>query len=125
MDLGALLSTYGRSIGLPDLALDGQGVCRLVFDGGLAVDLEPVAGSDRFPVYSELAGLPSPDPLLVYRELMEAHLFGRAPGPAYFGCDSGLGRLFLVMTLDMAGLDLARFSDLMARFVEQARFWRM
>lgn len=125
MSRSALLAGYGRGLGIPDLAFDAQGVCRLVFDGELAVDLEPEAGSDRLHVYSDLAGLPSPDHALVYRELMEAHLFGRATGPAYFGCDSGLGRLFLVMTLDTAGLDLARFSDLMARFVERARFWRM
>ena len=124
MEVGALLAGYGRSLGLPDLAPDGQGVCRLLFDGDLTVDLEPMAGSDWLHVYSDLAGLPSPDHALVYRELMEAHLFGRATGPAYFGCDSGVGRMFLVMTLETAGLDPARFSGLMDRFVEQARFWR-
>jgi hypothetical protein len=124
MGIRALLAAYGRSIGIPDLALDPQSVCRLVFDGDLAVNLEPVAGSDRLHVYSDLSGLPSPDHALVYRELMEAHLFGRSTGPAYFGCDSGLGQLFLVIPLETAGLDPARFSVHLDRFVEQARFWR-
>ena len=41
MELSALLESLASQVGLPQLSLDGNGVCRLVFDAKLTLDLEP------------------------------------------------------------------------------------
>jgi Tir chaperone protein (CesT) family len=74
MRVDQLVRELGVRLGLP-LALDGNGMCRLVFNGGMNVDVEALRDDgEKFIIYSVLAKLrPGPRGAL-YQALLEANL---------------------------------------------------
>lgn len=123
MHISDLLAELGRRQTGTPFALDGSGVCRIAFDDGKLVDVEPIDGSDTVHVYSFVAPLPSGDAATIYGKLLRANLFGADTGGATFALDPRTEEIVLCRTLDTAALDADRFEALIVGFMAQVRHW--
>ncbi|KPL51402.1 hypothetical protein ABB55_03460 [Prosthecomicrobium hirschii] len=121
MQLADAVQQLGRQIGLP-LKLDGDGACRLVFDGKLPVDIEAVEGSVAY-LHTGIGILPTSGGEALMRSLLEGNLFGRGTGASVIGIDSHLGEILLTRRLDMSKTDYAEFAAAIEDFVTHAKAW--
>lgn len=119
-----LIKALGQHIGLNDLEMDEHGVCQLVFDQTDAVNMEEVPENHTLVISSVVGPLPAQNRHLIYRQLLEAHLFGADTQGATFSLDRPEGDLLLWRALPEEGLDAAELAETLERFVTQLRSWR-
>ncbi|HLO75766.1 MAG TPA: type III secretion system chaperone [Magnetospirillum sp.] len=118
MSVSDLLAEFGRKAGLGSLGLDGQGVCRLSFDGSLIVDLEFDDGAGVLHLYGTVGPVPAGDREAVYQRLLSANLFGRETGGATLALDGGRDEIVLCRALVPDHLDPLAFEAALAAFVD-------
>lgn len=123
MNITDALSELGMKIGLPELALDGGGVCRLVFDSKFAVDFEYVEDDELLHLHAPLLPIPAENREALYTTLMHAHLLGAETGGAVFALDDYAGEVVLFRTLHMPGIDFQAFVSAIEDFVQQLENW--
>jgi len=115
MELPALLDEFGRTAGLGRVALNDEGVCRLVLDEDLTVDVEVAPEASRaagsFFLHAVAGRLPAGDgdPGLL-KELLAANLFGRDTGGATLALDPDLGEVVLLRELGAEATDYGTFA---------------
>lgn len=123
MNIPDLMSELGKQMGLEDLKLDRDGVCRLVFDGKLAVDFESGEDGRVLHLYSILSPLPGEGTEMLCLRLLEANLFGRGTGGATFAVDPDPGDVVLFRTFDMERTDFQGFINQLESFVNHLEGW--
>jgi hypothetical protein len=129
MELPALLDEFGRTAGLGRVALNDEGVCRLVLDEDLTVDVEVAPEASRaagsFFLHAVAGRLPAGDgdPGLL-KELLAANLFGRDTGGATLALDPDLGEVVLLRELGAEATDYGTFAAALERFVNALDRWR-
>ena len=113
----------GVRLGLP-LALDGNGMCRLVFNGGMNVDVEALRDDgEKFIIYSVLAKLrPGPRGAL-YQALLEANLPTENGGAGVLALDVERDEILLQRILDATSLTAVYLSEIVEKFVDMAVSW--
>jgi RimJ/RimL family protein N-acetyltransferase len=122
MYLEEILREFGAAHGIADLALDRYGVCRLLFDSNLAVDIEPAMESGRVYFYTIVTQLPDSNREEFLLELLGCNLYGRETGPAALGWDASDGQIILSQILELDRLvDLTVFEQQVFAFVRNAR----
>ena len=122
MHIHDVLAELGHRMGL-NVALDEQGVCRLVFDERFAVDIEASPDNDTVHLYSVLCPVPPENKGPFYERLLAANLFGGDTGGAWFALDGVHGEVVLNRTLKMTDTDYQDFADLLEAFVDHLESW--
>lgn len=117
MELQAILDEFGRSAGLGRVGLNEDGVCRLVFDDELTVDVERVPSRGSFYLHAVVGRLPPGDDPGLLRDLLAANLFGRHTGGATLALDPGLGEILLHRELADGTTDYQAFAAALEGFV--------
>ena len=126
MKLTSLLAEFGSETGLGECPMDEEGVCRLVFDGDLVVDVEQEdieEGQAGFVLYSAVGLLPADDPK-VLRRLLGANLFARGTNDAVLALDEQLDEVVLFRRCEPEQMDYAAFVSVLTDFVNQLEYWR-
>jgi hypothetical protein len=123
MTADELLSTIGKMAGMGSLALDGEGVCRLVFDGATEVDLERAPEGDALHLHSALGAVPPDAGPDFYARLLAGNLYGRQTGGNVLAVVPVERTVFLCRTVPLEGVDPEAFAELLAEFARQARKW--
>jgi hypothetical protein len=123
MEFQDILQELGSRMGLRGLCLDDNNVCRLVFDGRLTIDIEPLPERNRLFLHSVVCPLPAEDREGLFAELLEANLFGKATGGASFGLDANLEEILLFRELDLANLDYQGLASELEIFLQQLEIW--
>lgn len=123
MELGALLNELATRMGLDGLRLDSNGVCRLVFDQTIAVDLEPSADKTLLHMVAELGPLPPDAPAPWLRRLLAASFMGQDTGGAHLALDPLNNDVVLCQRLALDGLEITRFVPELEAFVNYAQDW--
>lgn len=123
MNIDDLLAELGSKMGLPQLKLDQNKVCRLVFDKKYTVDIEASEDLKTVYVYSALCIIPPENKETLYQSLLEANLFGRGTGGAAFGIDLEMGEVLLSTQLDMDDVDYNKFVQVLESFVNHVEAW--
>ena len=118
-----LLRDLGGLVGLPELGLDADGHCSLVFDGRVEVDLAYAEGDDRLTVAALLGRLPVDAPAERYLELLDANFFWRGTEGATLGVERDSGTVVLLEALPLAGLDIGGLERHLDVFVATAETW--
>lgn len=122
MDINVILEELGRNMGLSKVALDHNGVCRLVFDKVLVVDIE--ATKDDFVYLHAVVGqIPHQQKQELYQALLEANLFGKGTGSASFGIDVPRNEILLYRRFYMDRTDYKDFVDGLEQFVNILELW--
>lgn len=121
----SLLAEFGQLAGLPALTFEPQGSARLLFEGGIALDLEIDAAAGCVHASVILGGLPSQGREAIYRALLEANLPGEQAGGSTLSVDGQQDQAVLSRRIDLAaGLTGKSFGDTLNEFVNQAEDWR-
>ena len=82
-----MLDALSRQTGAA-LAFNGDGLCRLRFDGRFIVDLEVTDDEDAVYLYARLGTLPAGEQgRELMARMMRAHCLGRESGNTLFGLD--------------------------------------
>lgn len=82
-----MLDALSRQTGTA-LAFNGDGLCRLRFDGRFIVDLEVTDDGDAIYLYARLGTLPAGEQGRgLMARMMRAHCLGRESGHTLFGLD--------------------------------------
>lgn len=123
MRVEQLVRELGIRLGLP-LALDGNGMCRLVFSGGTTVDLEALRDDgEKFIIYSVLGKLRPGPREAIYRALLSANLPTGDGAGAVIALDVDRDEAILQRILDAASLNAVYLAEIVERFVELAVHW--
>jgi len=123
MRVDQLVRELGVRLGLP-LALDGNGMCRLVFNGGMNVDVEALRDDgEKFIIYSVLSKLrPGPRGPL-YQALLEANLPTGDGAAGVLALDVERDEVLLQRILDASSMTSVYLSEIVEKFVDMAVSW--
>lgn len=110
-------------MGLPNLKLDDNKVCRLIFDKKFTVDIEASEDLKKVHIYSALCTIPPRDKENLFESLLEANLFGRGTGGAAFGVDLEMGEILLSVSMVMDKTDYQDFVNTLESFVNHVEAW--
>src|SRR5262245_24843552 len=110
-------------LGLP-LALDGNGMCRLVFNGGMNVDVEALRDDgEKFIIYSVLSKLrPGPRGPL-YQALLGANLPTGDGAAGVLALDVERDEVLLQRIFDASSMTSVYLSEIVEKFVDMAVSW--
>jgi hypothetical protein len=120
--LAFLLSALGAHIGLPNLALSDDNICRIVLDGSLVIDIEHRLGSDNVQAFSVVGPHPGDNVQLLHK-LLAGNLFGQGTGGAVLGLDEQRGEVLLCQPFDLSVITSERFISTMEAYVGYAQAW--
>lgn len=123
MTLDDLVAEFGTRTGLGTLRLNGEGVCRLVFDGELTVDVESGASGREFTLSATLGSLDPEAGRAVLMKLLDANLMGRGTNGAALALDVITDEVVLCRTLPLDGLTYGAFEAALEGFVQAAERW--
>lgn len=124
MHIKDALDQLGKQIGVPDLALDENGVCRMIFDRNLVVDLEQSDDASVLHIHSTLTGIPAEGRETLYGSLLAANLFGAETGGAVFALDIPAGEVVLFKSFRMDETEYQDFVNGLENFVQQIENWK-
>jgi len=123
MELAALLNELAIRMGLDGLRLDSNGICRLVFDEAIAVDLEPSSDKTRLHLVATLCQIPADASASWLRSLLSASFMGQDTGSAHLAIDPLNDEVVLCQRLALDGLEITRFVPELEAFVNHAQAW--
>lgn len=125
MNIPDALTELGTHIGLPDLALNENGLCRVVFDDLLTVDFESMDEGRTLHLSAPIRTLPTqPDQAeALYAELLSGHLLGAATSGAYFSISEADDEVLFERKLEMNRLDYTSFSNALEGFINHLEAW--
>lgn len=117
--IDVLLQEFGARIGLPDLALDGGGTCRLEF-GDLRLDLQRDANGRTLLASCLAAELPDDGRAPAMARLLAANALFAGTRGGTIGVPEGSGAVVLSQELPVAAHDAASLEGALAAFLEVA-----
>lgn len=120
----ALVTEFGRSIGLPEMSIGDIGLCRVELDDCTAIDFETDANGNLH-LYCVMPAVPSDSRAALNVAMLQANYVGhRESVKACFGIDPVNGEAVLHLALpDSAGESLEVFSKLVQDFSAIANLW--
>ena len=123
MNIRDVLKELGSQMGLDNLKLDENRVCRLVFDKEYAVDIEASEDEKIVHIYARGVSVPPEKREEFYALLLEANLFGKGTGGAMFALDQTQNDVYLCRALAMDSTDYQDFVNVLESFVNHLEAW--
>lgn len=123
MDIHAILSQLGDQMGLSQLKLDENRVCRLVFDQRLTVDIEASDDEKIVYIYALAGQMPPEGKEAIMANLLEANLFGKGTGGSSFALDHNHQEIYLCRILSVEALHYQDFVNILEGFVNHLEAW--
>lgn len=121
-DAQRLLSALGEAIGIHPLNFNDDGVCRLMLDGVLVIDIELQPDKGLLLLHSVVGPHPG-DNLALCHQLLSANLFGRGTGEATLALDEQRDELLLFRTIRIEGTTPSEFVAAVESFSIHADYW--
>lgn len=119
-----LLLDLGQQAGLgAPLQFNERGCARLMVDGRIGLDFEADADAGTIQVYSVLGEVPLAGREALYRQLLEANLFGSATAGATLAIDEQTNEIVLCRTVTSEETSAAAFARLVENFIAAAEEW--
>ena len=124
MDIDQLVEQFGQDSGLGNLKLNQDGLCRLVFDDKLFVDIEKT--SNNFVLHSVVGKPPvQQDEQLQYMEmLLQANGPDHAIGDIHLGFDAKMDEILIFQNFSDVDVNYEYFKRCMDEFIAQVGKWR-
>ena len=117
-----LLREFGASIGIPDLQIDEEYRCNMMFDE-VPVSFELGAGDESMYIYSLLGHVPDDGLERFYAELLHANYVFADSGGSTLSVDSQSGNIVLLREERLELLRLSRLESVVEQFVNVAEGW--
>ena len=120
--LNNLIREFGASIGIPDLQLDEEFRCSMMFDE-VPVSFELGDGDESIYIYSLLGHVPGEGLEQFYAELLHANYVFADNGGSTLSVDSRSGNVVLIREERLELLRLSRLESVVEQFVNVAEGW--
>ena len=117
-----LLREFGASIGIPDLQIDEEYRCNMMFDE-VPVSFELGDGDESMYIYSLLGHVPDDGLEQLYAELLHANYVFADSGGSTLSVDSQSGNVVLLREERLELLRLSRLESVVEQFVNVAEGW--
>lgn len=117
-----VIQEVGSRLNLTGLTM-AEGICRLVFDRSVPIDIED-DGVGNLYFHTSLGKLPESNREAVLIALMGSHLFGLQTDGAVFGLHPKTHELYLFRSLPVETLEVEGTLKVLERFTQQAQDWR-
>ena len=117
-----LLREFGASIGIPDLQIDEEYRCNMMFDD-VPVSFELGDGDESIYIYSLLGHVPDDGLEQLYAELLHANYVFADSGGSTLSVDSQSGNVVLLREERLELLRLSRLESVVEQFVNVAESW--
>ena len=117
-----LVREFGASIGIPDLQIDEEYRCNMVFDE-VPVSFELGDGDESMYIYSLLGHVPDDRLEQFYAELLHANYVFADNGGSTLSVDSQSGNVVLLREERLELLRLSRLESVVEQFVNVAEGW--
>ena len=117
-----LLREFGASIGIPDLQIDEEYRCNMMFDE-VPVSFELSDGDESMYIYSLLGHVPDDGLEQFYAELLHANYVFADGGGSTLSVDSQSGNVVLLREERLELLRLSRLESVVEQFVNVAEDW--
>lgn len=121
--MNSLLKAFGQSIGMPDLKMDEENRCNLLFDD-MAVSFELSEKQNSMYIYSQVAALTTDERDKVSAALLDANYVFRGTGGAAFGVEQETGSVVLIREERLEGFQLSQFEPIVETFVNLVEDWQ-
>jgi hypothetical protein len=116
--LDALLSEFGKSIGMPDLKTNDEGISTLVFDGRIEIDILADPNTGSAVLWCILGELPASDTAGAQRRLLEANLFWQRTRGATLSLMPNSNDVVVAMRGPLPGMNVETLRTLIETMVE-------
>ena len=120
--LNNLLREFGSAIGIPDLQLDEEYRCNMMFDE-VPVSFELGDGDESVYIYSLLGQVPDDGLERFYAELLHANYLFAESGGSTLGVDSQSGNVVLLREERLESMRLSTLESVAEQFVSVAEAW--
>ena len=120
--LNNLLREFGSAIGIPDLKLDEEYRCNMMFDE-VPVSFELGDGDESVYIYSLLGQVPDDGLERFYAELLHANYLFAESGGSTLGVDSQSGNVVLLREERLESMRLSTLESVAEQFVSVAEAW--
>lgn len=120
--LNNLLREFGSAIGIPDLKLDEEYRCNMMFDE-VPVSFELGDGDESVYIYSLLGQVPDDGLERFYAELLHANYLFAESGGSTLGVDSKSGNVVLLREERLESMRLSTLESVAEQFVSVAEAW--
>ena len=117
-----LVREFGASIGIPDLQIDEEFRCNMMFDE-VPVSFELCDGDESMYIYSLLGHVPDDGLEQFYAELLHANYVFADNGGSTLSVDSQSGNVVLLREERLELLRLSRLESVVEQFVNVAEGW--
>lgn len=117
-----LVREFGASIGIPDLQIDEEYRCNMMFDE-VPVSFELGDGDESMYIYSLLGHVPDDGLEQLYAELLHANYVFADNGGSTLSVDSQSGNVVLLREERLELLRLSRLESVVEQFVNVAEGW--
>lgn len=118
-----LIAEFGASLGIPDLALDEENRCNLMFDE-VAVSFELSPDEEAVYVYAYLGDVVRAGNKELFAALLDANYLFKGTRGATIGVDEASGRVVMIRAEDLSAMRLSRFQSLVEEFINLAELWQ-
>jgi hypothetical protein len=118
MSINDILSEFGSRTGLGALSRNRDGICRLVFDGNLVVDIEAKDGQSDLTITAAVGSSGGEIGAAVLREFLAANLMIADNAGAALGLDLVRDELVLCRLLPVDGWSYATFERTLDGFLK-------
>lgn len=122
MEVDEILAEFGRKTGLGNLKLNDDGLCRLVFDSTLIVDVERT--SSGFVLHSVVGQVPSVNKSEFFEMLLQANGPENVEGQTAIGVDSNLNEALLYQNFTDMNVTFEYFEKSLDIFLSQIGKWK-
>lgn len=122
MNPADLVQEIGQRLNLTGLTLK-DGVCRLVFDEQLLIDIED-DGVGNLCFHTTLGPAPFNGREDLFAALLSAHLFGLETDGGVFGLHPKTHEIYLFRSLPLDALQVDAAFNVLERFTQQAETWK-
>jgi hypothetical protein len=121
--LNGLLRDFGKGIGLPDLAPDSDGFCRLRIGEKITVSMQHEPQSDDLVLFTTLVRIAPTERAEAYEMMLSANLFWAGTGGGTLAVEQQDGMAMLLARRSLLALDLPAFETLLESFVQAGETW--
>ena len=118
-----LLSELAARLGVNELNLDDNNICRLVFDERLVVDLEPSTDGKLVHLTGVAGAVPADATAHFFRKLLVANFLGQQTGEAALAVDEFNNEVVLGQRIALDVLDVNSFVNRLEEFVNRLESW--
>ncbi|MDR0756215.1 MAG: type III secretion system chaperone [Puniceicoccales bacterium] len=118
-----LLKRIGDSLSLPDLCLDENNHCILLFDEKIVLNIDFDEAGSKLVIYAYVGEIPLDCREIIFEKALEGNFFWNETDGGTLGIDKQSQSLVLAKAFDWPLKNIEIFEDELATFVEVIEKW--